>query len=168
VAYDHVTDGFKKLYRPNVGEPWDQEGAENQQKLDDLEIMLIATDGGGLALDLTGFGAANLFVVTNREIVGGPPGDEAQFSLGMAPLFTPGTVNIPHAPVGVRAPGFLHIATAPEFSVPAATFVGWDAPMPPGMPPGMAQFIVWEKDSQGTYYKAAQAWYSVMFAGGPP
>lgn len=174
MAYDNVTDGFKKLYHPNVGDPWDSEGAENLQKQDDLEIMLIATDGGiDLPIDLAGGGAIFLFVVTNRPVqVDVPnPGDKAQFSFGMAPLFSandPGSsLNVPHAPVGVRQPGFVHTFQG-DFIVPAASFVGMDLPLPAGLPPAMAQFIIWETDSQGSLYKAAESWYPVMFSGGPP
>jgi hypothetical protein len=173
VAYDNVTDGFKKLYHPNPGSPWENEGAENLQKQDDLEIMLIANDGGGMAIDLGGFGASTLWVITNRELqVDTPnPGDDAEFSFGMAPLFkaaAPGSsLNAPWAPVGVRAPGFLHTFVG-DFIIPAASFVGMDPPIPPGLPPAMAQFIIWERDSQGALYKIAECSHPVMFAGGPP
>jgi hypothetical protein len=173
VAYDNETPGFKKLYYPDPDKPWILEGQENLQKQDDLEILLIATDGGGLAIDLLGVGATMLFVVTNRAVQTGPlEADKARFSFGMAPTFTAvdggSSLNVAHAPPGVRLPGFLHTFTVPDFGIPAGAVVGFDAPIPPGMPPAMAQFIIWERDSQTALYKAAESWFPVMFSGGPP
>jgi len=165
MAFDNVTPGFRRLYYPNLGAPWQSEGEENLIKDDSLEILLIATDGGGLALDLAGFGASSLFIITNRALQIGP---DAQFSFGMAPLFSIASMNVPHNDVSVRAPGFLHTAIAPEFSVAAAAAIGFFGPIGPGMPPGMAQFIIWETDSQSFQYKAAERSMAVMFSGGPP